>query len=142
MTKNKNAAQVAVQAELCPKLAPVGMPSTQQTMLAALAFVQSSLEWLVKTRLSDEEWDDDDVDVDYAVDLALEHIKGLRSNLPDDRDVFDRQWFMAAAAINLSVRAFSRTDCCYYRALTGVQQKFEVLVAAVEFAELEARHAA
>lgn len=129
------AAQAAAQAELCPKLAPIGMPSMKQTMLASLAFVQASLERLVHIRCSDEDWDDSDVDVDYAVDLALRHIESLRRELPDDRDVFDRQWFMAAAAINLSVRAFSRADCHYYRALTGVQQKFEVLVAAVEFAE-------
>lgn len=142
MTKQNNAARAAVQAKPCPKLAPVAMPTAQQTMLAALAYVQNSLEHLARVRCEDEDWDDDDVDVDYAVDLALEHIKRLRASLPHDRDEFDRHWFMAAASINLSVRAFSRTDCYYYRSLKGLQKKFEVLVGAVEFAELEARHAA
>lgn len=135
MTSKKNAAQVAAQAEPCPKLAPVAMPTMKQMMLASLVWVQASLEGLVHIRCNDDEWDDNDVDVEYAVDLALEHIKSLRQDLPDDRDLFDRRWFMAAAAINLSVRAFSRTGCHYYRALTGVQKKFDVLVSAVEFVE-------
>lgn len=140
MNAQNNAARVAVQAEPCQKSSgAVALPSVKQTMLTALEFVQSSLEDLVRIRCADENWDEEDVDIDCAVDLALAHIKALRVQLPDDRNEFDRQWFMAAAAINLSVRAFSRTDCHYYRTLTGVRQKFDVLVATVEFVEWQAK---
>lgn len=140
MTSQNNAAQVAAQAEPCPRLASVAMPTVKQMMLVSLAYVQHSLEGLVHIRCNDDEWDDNDVDIDCAVDIALDDIKLLRQDLPEDRHQFDRRWFMAAAAINLSVEAFRRTDCHYYRALTGVQKVLDVLVTAVEFSELEARH--
>lgn len=141
MNTQNNAAQVAVMAEPCPKNAgAVILPTMQQTMLTALAFVQHSLEYLVRVRCDDMGWEDQDADIHYAVDLALEHIKGLRAELPADRDVFDRKWLMAAAAINLSVRSFSHPDSSYFRLLTFAQQQFEVLVAIVEFVDGEARH--
>lgn len=131
-----NAASKAVQAKPCLKAPDTNaLPTLRQTMLMALAIVQKSLEDLVDIRRKDEAWDDDDVDVDYAVGLALAHIKSLRANPPAGRNQFDHAWFMAAAAINLSVRVFSRTDCYYYRSLSGAKKRFEVLVAAVEFAE-------
>lgn len=111
--------------------------TTKQAMLTALAFVQDSLERLEHIRFNDEAWDEKDVDVDYAVGLALVHIKSLRATLPSDRAVFDNQWFMAAAAVALSARTFSRTDCHYFRALASLQKKFEVLRAMVEFVALE-----
>ena len=134
-----NAASKAVQAKPCPKKPDAdALPTLRQTMLMALALVQESLEELLRIRCNDEAWDDDDVDVDYAVDLATEHIKSLRANLPDDRSKFDNRWFLAASAINLCVRSFSRKDCHYYRTLVGVKQQFEVLVEVVEFVGLRA----
>ena len=138
MTKPNNAAQVAVAAEPCLNLATAtALPSVKQTMLMALAFVQHSLEHLVRERCADKHWDDKDVDVDMAVDLALEQIKRLREELPDDRDIFERKWYTAAAAINLGVRVFSRPDSAYFRWLDAVKQQFEVLVSAVEFVHEE-----
>ncbi len=119
----------------------VALPTLKQAMLLAVAYAQHSLEHLVRVRLEDEDWDDDDADVDYAVELALDCIKRLREALPEDKSVFDRQWYQAAAAINLCARTFSRTDCYYSRSLAGVKQQFDVLVSAVEFVELEAEHA-
>lgn len=115
----------------------VALPSWQQTMVTALAFVQYSLEGLARTRCDDKDWDENDVDIDMAVDLALLQIKGLRANPPAERMAFEAGWYMAAAAINLSVRAFSRPDSCYFRSLESLQKYFEVLAAAVEFVDEE-----
>lgn len=138
MNAQNNAARVAVQAKPCPKQADsVALPTWQQTMVTALTFVQYSLEGLARTRCNDKGWDDKDVDIDMAVDLALSQIKGLRANLPPNRDAFEIGWYMAAAVINLSVRAFSRPDCGYFRALESLQKYFEVLAATVEFVDEE-----
>lgn len=139
MTIKNNAAQVAVMAEPCLNLAAeTVLPTTKQTMLMALAFVQRSLEHLAHHY--DGGWDDADTDVDMVAYLALEQIKRLREDLPDDRDTFECRWFEAAAAINLGVRAFSRPDSSYFRALKRIQQQFEVLAPAVEFIGEEMRN--
>ena len=141
MTAKNNAARVAVKAKLSQKQADsIALPSWQQTMATALAFVQYSLEHLVRVRCKDDDWRDGDSDVDFAVDLALSNVQRLRASLPETRDEFDREWFMVAAAINLSVRAFSRPDCAYFRWLEAIQKQFEVLVAAVEFVDEEHRY--
>ncbi len=127
------------QAKTCPKQADsIALPTWQQTMAAALAFVQNSMEQLVLIRIDDKEWDDGDVDVVWGVDLALAHIKRLRADLPTVRARFDDEWFKAAAAINLSVRVFSRPNSYYFRQLESVKNQFDVLVGAVEFVQEEA----
>ena len=124
------------------------LPSVDQTMLMAIAYVQHTLEHLVLVRREDEEWDERDFDVDLAMGLALAHVRLLRAELPLDRSTFDNRWFMAGAAVNLSVRTFSRPDSPYFYWLTDVQRQFETLAELVEFVDLqerdaqEARHAA
>ncbi|MBL8356161.1 MAG: hypothetical protein JNM01_15190 [Delftia acidovorans] len=140
MTMNKNAARVAVAAEPCQK--QPDLPSADQAMLTAIAHIQHTLEHLVQVRYDDKEWDDKDVDVDFAVDLALSHIRLLRAELPLDRSTFENKWFMAGAAVNLGAQAFSRPSSLYYRWLTAAQRQFEVLVDLVAFVDEEACHAA
>lgn len=126
------------QAKPCPKqVAPIALPTWQQTMATALAFVQNSMEQLALIRCDDQNWDEVDVDVDFAVELALGHIKRMRADPPTVRSRFDDEWFKAAAAINLSVGAFSRQDSFYFRRLASVKKQFDVLVEAVEFAQEE-----
>lgn len=139
MPTKTNAASKVVQAKPCPKTADIeALPTMRQMMLLALEIVGNSLEAVALASRVDEAWNEDDVDVDYAVDLALTYVKSLRANLPEDINEFGRQWYMAASAINLSVRAFSRTDCYYYRSLVDAKKNFEVLVSVVEFAEKRA----
>lgn len=162
MTTKKNAARVAVVAKPCqkqPDLQPrdaldcialglplsamtqaPSLPSADQAMLTAIAHVQHSLEHLVRVRCDDKEWDDKDVDVDFAVDLALTHIRRMREELPLDRSTFENRWHMAGAAINLGARSFSRPDSMYCHWLRSAQRQFEVLVEMVEFVDEEARY--
>lgn len=143
MNTKKSTASKAVKAAACLKepSSTVPLPSMKQAMLTAVALVQQSLNGLELVRIHDEEWDERDVDVDYAVRLVHECLDKLRDGLPDERTIFDHQWFTAGAIINLCVSAFSRTDCLYYRLLTRVQNEFDVLVSVVEFADEEAQHA-
>nr|WP_312379570.1 hypothetical protein [Delftia acidovorans] len=111
-------------------------------MLTAIAHIQHTLEHLMRVRYDDKDWDDKDVDVDFAVDLALSHIRLLRAELPLDRSTFENKWFMAGAAVNLGAQSFSRPSSLYYRWLTAAQRQFEVLVDLVAFVDEEACHAA
>lgn len=162
MTKPNNAARVAVGAKPCqkqPDLQPrdaldcialglplsaitQAMPTLQQTMLTALAFVQCTLEHLVCLyRDARRDGGDMEVDVNGAVELALEHVKRLRHAIPAQRPEFDREWLRAAAAINLAARSYAQTQTAYYRWLTAAQRQFEVLVEMVEFVDEGARSA-
>ena len=142
MNAHHSAAHEAVKAAACPKQSAshVGLPTTKQTMLMAVAHVQLSLESLVHTRLNDQDWDECDLDVDYSVQQALNCIESLREELPVKRGDFEQQWFTAASIINLSARCFSRKECPYYRALTNLQKQFDVLISVVEFVEGETEH--
>lgn len=120
----------------------IGLPGADQAMLMALAYVQHTLEQLMLVRLKDEEWDERDFDVDFAMGLALAHVRLLRAELPLDRSTFENRWFMAGAAVNLSARTFSRPDAPYFHWLTDVQRQFEMLVDVVEFVDHGAIHAA
>ncbi|MBJ2140370.1 hypothetical protein JC796_06495 [Delftia acidovorans] len=108
-------------------------------MRTALAFMQRSLEFLVRVagEHDNTNYDDDgtDADVELAVELALEHIRRLRAAGPMEREAFAQHWNMAAAAIRLGTLAYGRTDSTYYRMLSFVQQQFEVSAAMVEFVD-------
>jgi len=143
MATKKNAARVAVPAQLSQKA--IALPTWQQTMLTALDCARSLLEQLDAATARDTEWgvSDVDVDVSYAMELVLERIKRMRTNLPTERGVFEIEWYAAASVVNLSVRAFTRPDTYYFRLLESVQKMFEVFGTAVELVDLKrGRHGA
>ncbi|EZP50529.1 hypothetical protein [Delftia sp. RIT313] len=161
MATQKNAARVAVKAKPCQKksdmqprdaldcialglpLSAVAqpMPTLQQTMLLVTSYVEWSLEEVIKERCKDVGWDDKDVDVDFAVDLALTHVRLLRAEIPLDRSTFESKWFMAGAAVNLAAKTFSRPDSLYYRRLIAARRQFEVLFELLDFFGAEVGHA-
>lgn len=142
MATKRSTARVAEQAQPCPKQAVSTVLRTwQQTMQAALAYAQDSLERLDDAISSDLDWGDADVDADVclAMELALERIKRMRAYPPAERGAFEVEWYAAASVVNLSVRVFSRPDSFYFRCLESVQKLFEVLAPAVEFVDLQER---
>lgn len=68
----------------------------------------------MQIRCEDEQWSDDDVHVDFAVELALMHIRRLKTEAISDSSRFLSEWFRAGAAIELGREVFSR-DACHYR---------------------------
>lgn len=115
------------------------MPTLQQAMVAALGHVQATLERLMRACHEDDEWDDKDDNVDFAMELALAHIRRMRAELPLDRSTFESSWRMAGAVISLGVRSFSRPDSMYCHWLRSAYRQFEVLVEMVEFVESAGR---
>lgn len=140
MATKKNAARVLEPARLSQKV--IALPTWQQTMLTALDCARSLLEQLEAAIARDMDWglSDVDVDVSYAMELVLERIKRMRTNLPTERGVFEIEWYAAASVVNLSVRAFTRPDACYFRLLESVQKMFEVFGTAVELVDLKRGH--
>lgn len=109
-------------------------PTFEQMMALALAKAEDDLCRLVRTRCADEHWKDADSDVDYAVELALSHIRAMKERNFEDAAEFCLTWGHAGAAINLAAKAFSRTDCAYNRFLRDAARMFEQVGELVEFA--------
>src|SRR5256885_5750166 len=64
---------------------PPLLPTWQQAMHASLGLVQSTLQQLIELMVDDPDRDDSEVDVDCAVELALEHIKRMGVQQHADR---------------------------------------------------------
>ncbi|MDR3018642.1 MAG: hypothetical protein LBV56_24690 [Delftia acidovorans] len=108
-------------------------PTFEQMMALALAKAEDDLGRLVSTRCADEHWKDADSDVDYAVELALSHIRAMKDRNFEDAAEFCFIWGYAGAAINLAAKAFSRTDCAYSRFLRDTVHMFAQVGELVEF---------
>lgn len=140
MTAQNNAACVAVKAEPCQKQTkePV-LPSMRQAMALAINLVSTSLRQAINLIRNDDEWETPDIDAEYAVEHVLEHLQHLLKELPADRSVFDRKWLEAGSILKLAVRNFPLEKCAYFNILSAACKKFDVMFAAVEHADLEAR---
>jgi len=140
MATKKNSTRVKVPAQPSQKV--IALPTLQQTMLTALDCARSLLEQLDAAIACDMDWGLSEVDVDvcYAMELVLERIKRMRTNLPTERGMFEIEWYAAASVVNLSVRAFTRPDAYYFRLLESVQKMFEVFGTAVELVDLKRGH--
>lgn len=119
----------------------VELPSARQMIMLALAQAEHGLASLGQLRCHDEDWADCDVDVDNATELSLHHIRRMQAMDLHSYEGFDAEWYIAASAINLAKRSFSRSDCRYSRALECTCELFRVMAEAVEFADLTARRA-
>ena len=71
-------------------------------MHASLGLVQSTLKQLIELMTDDPDRDDSEVDVDCAVELALEHIKRMSDQQHADRYAFEVEWVKATAALRLA----------------------------------------
>ena len=112
------------------------LPTFQQAVAMALAKAEWDLKYIINTRRNDEQWDDNDVDVDYAVELALCHVQSMKAVAFADFDHFSTDWYKAAAAINLGIKIFSRNDCAYIRCLKCAGNMFQQTADMVEFVEM------
>ena len=113
--------------------ATAALPTFQQVVALALGKAVSDLRRLIEIRCSDEQWDDADVDVDFAVELALTHIERMKELRFDAYDDFNHQWFKAAAAVNMGKKLFSRQDCWYSQSLAGTCSMFDQMAGLIEF---------
>lgn len=111
------------------------LPTFQQLVTLALVSMEYSLQRLIDIRCHDEDWDDEDVSVDYVCELALSQIRIMQNMELKSSSHFERHWYQAASAMELASKVFSRKDCVYERCLKSVCSSFEKLAALVEFVE-------
>lgn len=124
------AKQAASQVQAAPAL-----PSLKQVIALSITKATSDLQRIVEMRSTDEHWDDDDVHVDFAVELALTHIERMKTMAFEGEGDFSYEWFKVAGALNLGLQTFSRKDCAYFRMLKGACGMFNHLAGLVEFTE-------
>lgn len=122
--------------------AALAVPPTAQAQLIALLLekAEHDLRGIIRTRCEDDDWDEGDIDVDNATELALAQILRMRASPPLNRDAFLEDWYLIGSTINLAAKAFSRTDCLYQRHLDDARKFFELMPEVVEFAEPEGAH--
>lgn len=116
-----------------PTSTQAALPSFQQFVTLAIAKAERDLECICRIRCSDEYWREEDVDVDTAVDLALDQIRRMKAMQMADCDAFTREWFKVAAVLNLGAKSFSRKDCTYMRFLDGSCHMFTQAAELAEF---------
>ena len=110
-------------------------PDSQQMMAIAIRCAEHRLEVLVATIDTDNARDDTDVQVELVAELALHHIRRMKSmEFSSSRD-FDNEWYRARAAVALAVQAFSRPDSVYGKRLSLVLRGFDEGASFVEFVE-------
>lgn len=102
----------------------VNQAAMQQMMALAILSAEDRLARLLAIRLEDEAWDDDDASIDMAAELALCHIRRMKDMKFAGYNDFTKQWFIAASAVDLSRKSFSRAESHFGRALDGVNRMF------------------
>lgn len=112
-----------------------GWPAIGQMIALALGRAELELQDLIKTRGTDGDWDERDVDIECAVEMSLIHVQNMKDmGLLSSVD-FDAEWFRARAPLALSLKTFSRPDSYYARRLDAVVKMFDEASNYVEFAE-------
>ncbi|EPD34926.1 hypothetical protein I6G96_14145 [Delftia acidovorans] len=111
------------------------LPTWRQAMHASLGLVQSTLQQLIELMVDDPDRDDSEVDVDCAVELALEHIKRMSVQQHADRYAFEVEWIKATAALRLAQGAFGRPESRFGLRLKDAIQQLEMLPELVEFVD-------
>lgn len=73
------------------------------------------------------------MDVDTAVDFALDQIRRIEAMQVADCDQFTGEWYKVSAVLNLGAKSFSRKDCAYMRFLDGSCHMFSQAAEMAEF---------
>lgn len=122
-----------------PTAAAVQPPTWEQMAAFVVREADSRLRDLIETRQADEHWDEDDNDVDLAVELALSRIVEMRCSDFRHFKEFSWPWLQVSSAINLAAKYFSRPGCRYARQLGDLPGFFRWAHAFVDTAEVSSR---
>lgn len=142
MATPKNAAHVAVQAELCQKQAAgpcaVQLPTVQQAIHLACSVLAESLNDAIKAASSNSQWRDEYQDSITAAEVALTVVEQLKVEAPSDAGTFDTQWWRATSVARLARDAFPDKDSGAWRFLRAAVDEFESLYRVVDFLAIKA----
>lgn len=114
---------------------PPSLPTWQQVAHASLGLVHHTLGQLTQLCAEDPDWDDGEVDVDSAVELALDQVRRMKLQQPADRLAFELEWLKAAAALRLAQGAFGRPDSRFGLRLRDAVRQLEMLPELIEFVD-------
>lgn len=116
----------------------VSLPSPRQAMALLLLQATRILESLERRRVSDVDWNDQDLNVDLSVLLALDGCRVLEQE--QDPDAFCDKWRQIGAVLSMARRLFTRPDCDYAFVLGEAVSLFDVAPQFLATAQ-EAAHA-
>lgn len=102
----------------------VNQAAMQQMMALAIMTAEDRLTRLLAVRMEDEDWDDDDYSIDMAAELSLNHVRSMKGVKFKEYNEFTKQWFLAASAITLACKSFSRATSHFGRCLSGIERMF------------------
>ena len=112
--------------------------SLQQAMQDALSAVQAVLQLATEHICTSDEWDDlANTDAGQVLELVADHIALLALAAPQPFYHFEREWFKAAAGINLACGALNSAEGQSFAMFQAVKAAF-----AQEWASVEAKHVA
>ena len=107
------------------------LPSFRQAVNMALKMTTSVMTTLASVRLADTQWDDDDCDADFSIDLARRELERLSAAKDLTETEFFRSWWQIYSVVSLADKAFKR-DCIFKNHLQCFPESFRVLGEMVE----------
>lgn len=118
-TSNKKAAQ---EREL---------PTFNQAVNMALMMVGDVMDTLATVRRADTNWDDNDSDADFSIDLARKELDSLiRSKCISEKEFFE-SWWRISSVVSLADKSFKR-ECTFKDYLRVLPESFRVLGEMIE----------
>ena len=116
----------ALQSAHCkPCLPRPSAVSLQQAMQDALFAVQAALQLATEHICTSDEWDDlANMDAGQVVELVADRIALLALAAPQPFHHFEREWFKAAAGINLACGALNRAEGQSFTLFQAVKAAF------------------
>lgn len=116
-------------------IAKQAAPNVGQMVALAMEKAEHDLKGLLEARAQDDRWSDEDVDVDFSVELAYSHVLRMKEMEFKSKDDFCLEWYKVGAAVNQGRKLFTRKDCFYFRSLDRTASMFENVAELVQFVE-------
>lgn len=110
-----------------------GEAAAYQLALQALEIIAHHVrEWDKKRGRDDLDFDDADVECDFALQLVWQEVERLRANPPPTLDEFGWAWYRMAAPVYLALKCYSKPDDTFGALLKRMVRHFYALPEAWE----------
>lgn len=111
----------------------------QQLVHLALEIAHERLQQLIAIYQEDGAYDQDVVDIDYAVRVGVERLDRMRQRTFADYSEFDAEWFGIAAILKMSLKVLVDHDSFYGRSLKGAWTFFDQMRNTIEYVDVKGR---
>ena len=105
----------------------------------ALRVILERIECLEVVRVSDDEWNDADTNVDNAISLVHDGVSNMYQKAGQYKNACElgKEWFDCAGVVSMCRQVFTRPNSVYARFLARLDTDFQRMYAMVEFVDLE-----